>query len=64
MTADRFITVPESSTNNVWRVRGTGTKGIDIQLPSVISPTNAAEYEMIVARLISPNIVNHKKLHG
>jgi hypothetical protein len=64
MRADRFMTVPASRTNNVWRVRGIGKKGIDIQLPSVIRPTNAAEYEIIEARLRSPNIVNHKKLHG
>jgi hypothetical protein len=58
------MTVPASRTNIVWRVRGTGTKGIDIQLPKVIKPINAAEYEIIVDRLISPNIVNHKKLYG
>jgi hypothetical protein len=58
------MTAPESRTNNVWRVKGTGTKGIDIQLPRVIRPTNVAEFEIIVARLISPNIVNHKKLCG
>jgi hypothetical protein len=58
------MTAPESRTNNVWRVKGTGTKGIDIQLPSVIRPTKVAEFEIIVARLISPNIVNHKKLYG
>jgi hypothetical protein len=55
------MTVPASKTNNVWRVRGTGKNGIDIQLPMVIRPTKAAEYEIVEARSRSPNIVNHIK---
>jgi hypothetical protein len=45
-------------------VKGTGKNGIEIQLPSAISPINAAEYDIIAALWIFPNIVNHKKLHG
>jgi hypothetical protein len=45
-------------------VSGTGKNGIEIQLPSVMSAINAAEYDIIAALCIFPNIVNHKKLCG
>ncbi|MGD1004196.1 MAG: hypothetical protein ABR887_02105 [Methanoregulaceae archaeon] len=52
---------PASRTNNVWSVKGTGIKGIEIQLPNEISPIKAAEFAITVERLRSPNIVNHRK---
>jgi hypothetical protein len=58
ITAYRFMTAPASSTNNVWSVKGTGIHGIEIQLPSVMRPMNAAEYAMVLDLVRSPNIVN------
>jgi hypothetical protein len=57
--AYRFMTAPASSTKSVWSVNGTGTNGIEIQLPSVMRPINTAEYAIILERSRFPNIVNH-----
>jgi hypothetical protein len=59
ITAYRFITARASRTNMVWSVKGTGIHGIEIQLPSVMRPMNAAEYAIVLDRVMSPNIVNH-----
>jgi hypothetical protein len=58
ITAYLFMTAPASSTNNVWSVNGTGTNGIEIQLPSVMRPINVAEQAIILDLSMFPNIVN------
>jgi hypothetical protein len=58
------MTVPESNTKRVWRVKGMLPRGTDTQPPSVISPINAAEYAIVLDFSRFPNIVNHNKNGG